>query len=673
MGVPQFPQTLPADTVVGRLGIGPGPAQAIPFTTAFSRAITVTVTPAGLEFVADGGGAVLTTGLKAFLEVPFDATITAARLFADRVGSIVLDVWKCTYSQFDAGVTHPVLGDAITSVTPPTITAATKSENTTLTNWTVALHAGDVLGFNITSVSSIKRVTLSLDVARGGGDARENFYETRTAAVAAFIITSVTWLQTEGYTTVGDYGGAFYVKVAVQPTHPGKFQSADGAWWELTEADVTLEMFGAVGDGIVDDGQAYIDAWAYITFKTTGHILLEPGQTYFIDTSALADQAIFTTVANCKSVGIIGRGGILQPNTATYPATQFSNYLTWFQGCSDILLRDFEIVAFSELGFDATTALRGLNMFVFDTNGAIGCRRIEVGNIKQTGGMHLLWASVPNGALEAEESRHFLIYNVETVQTHYPIQFSFGHRYINIYNYKTTNATRSLFTTNVKHLYAEVYSTGHQLDDIVLEATYNPGVYFDALVEDVHVKYSCDEIIDHNFSMVAMVWRTDAAAIGAQMRNITLEYHVNMANLVGNISMAYAVRQTVAGAADVGAARGHVCEGLTIKGYAYNASAVNATSVFRLFDGWPVGELVRDLRFENLTVVADYNVITLDTTPLIGYTSFANVTIDGDLSLIGTPKGEIHLQSFNTNNILVLSAAFAKLVETAGIYVRTDL
>lgn len=31
--VPNFPQTLPANTVVGRLGIGPGPAQAIPFAT----------------------------------------------------------------------------------------------------------------------------------------------------------------------------------------------------------------------------------------------------------------------------------------------------------------------------------------------------------------------------------------------------------------------------------------------------------------------------------------------------------------------------------------------------------------------------------------------------------------------------------------------------------------
>lgn len=121
---------------------------------------------AAIEFVADGGGLGLTTGLKGFLEVPFACTVTAARMFADTAGSIVVDVWKCTYAQFDGGVTHPVIGDTITSATPPTITASTKSQDTTLTGWTTTLTAGDVLGFNITSVSSITRATLSLDLTR---------------------------------------------------------------------------------------------------------------------------------------------------------------------------------------------------------------------------------------------------------------------------------------------------------------------------------------------------------------------------------------------------------------------------------------------------------------------------------------------------------------------------
>lgn len=35
--VPNYPQTLPANSIVGRLGIGPGPSQAIPFSVLASQ------------------------------------------------------------------------------------------------------------------------------------------------------------------------------------------------------------------------------------------------------------------------------------------------------------------------------------------------------------------------------------------------------------------------------------------------------------------------------------------------------------------------------------------------------------------------------------------------------------------------------------------------------------
>jgi len=119
-----------------------------------------------IEVVIDGGGSVIATGLKGYLSVPIAGTITEAKLIADQSGSIVVDVWKCTYSQFDAGSTHPVSGDKITASAPPTISAATKSQDTTLTGWTTAFSAGDVFAFNINSVSAIQRVTLSLKYTR---------------------------------------------------------------------------------------------------------------------------------------------------------------------------------------------------------------------------------------------------------------------------------------------------------------------------------------------------------------------------------------------------------------------------------------------------------------------------------------------------------------------------
>ncbi len=121
---------------------------------------------AAIGFLIDGGGATITTGMKGYIEVPFACTINRNTLLGDQSGSIVVNIWKCTYSQFDAGSTHPVVGDKITASAPPTISTATKSQDSTLTGWTTAVAAGDILAFNVDSVTTMQRVTLSLKVTK---------------------------------------------------------------------------------------------------------------------------------------------------------------------------------------------------------------------------------------------------------------------------------------------------------------------------------------------------------------------------------------------------------------------------------------------------------------------------------------------------------------------------
>jgi hypothetical protein len=104
--------------------------------------------------------------MKGYLEIPFGATITRATLLADQSGSVVVNIYKCTYSNFDAGSTHPVVGDKITSSTPPTISSATKSQDSTLSSWTTTITSGDILAFNVDSATTIQRVTLSLQITK---------------------------------------------------------------------------------------------------------------------------------------------------------------------------------------------------------------------------------------------------------------------------------------------------------------------------------------------------------------------------------------------------------------------------------------------------------------------------------------------------------------------------
>jgi hypothetical protein len=125
--------------------------------------VSLPATPslATLTFVIDGGGSAITTGIKGDLEVPFNCAIARVTLLADQTGSIVIDIWKDTYANFP-----PTDADSITASAPPTISSAAKSQDATLTGWTTALAAGDILRFNVDSASAIQRVTVALTVVR---------------------------------------------------------------------------------------------------------------------------------------------------------------------------------------------------------------------------------------------------------------------------------------------------------------------------------------------------------------------------------------------------------------------------------------------------------------------------------------------------------------------------
>ena len=114
-----------------------------------------------ITFIIDGGGAEIALGEKGHLEIPFACAIEQVTLLADKSGSIVIDIWKDTYANFP-----PTDGDSITAAAPPTITTAQKSQDSTLTGWTKAIAAGDILAFNVDSCTDITRVVLSLRVKK---------------------------------------------------------------------------------------------------------------------------------------------------------------------------------------------------------------------------------------------------------------------------------------------------------------------------------------------------------------------------------------------------------------------------------------------------------------------------------------------------------------------------
>ena len=123
--------------------------------------VTKAASVATLTFIIDGGGSAITTGIKGDLTVPFACNINSATLLADQSGSIVVDVWKDTYGNYP-----PTVADTITASAKPTISTATKATDSTLTGWTKAIAEGDTLRFNVDSITTVTRVTLSLKVTK---------------------------------------------------------------------------------------------------------------------------------------------------------------------------------------------------------------------------------------------------------------------------------------------------------------------------------------------------------------------------------------------------------------------------------------------------------------------------------------------------------------------------
>ncbi len=110
-----------------------------------------------IQFIIDGGGSEIATGIHGDVEIPNDFVIERVTMLADQSGSIVVDIWEDVYANYP-----PTDADSITASAPPTITTDTDSQDTTLTGWTTTIIGGSTLRYNVDSVTTIQRVTISL-------------------------------------------------------------------------------------------------------------------------------------------------------------------------------------------------------------------------------------------------------------------------------------------------------------------------------------------------------------------------------------------------------------------------------------------------------------------------------------------------------------------------------
>jgi hypothetical protein len=128
---------------------------------------TLNITPSTgqaytIGITVDGGGSAITTGVKGYRSIPVTGNITKVRLLADQDGDAVVDLWL---KDPDGGTDYPpTVADTITASAKPTLSTADFDEDTTLTGWTVAVTAGDVMAFNIDSAATIERLIVEVEI-----------------------------------------------------------------------------------------------------------------------------------------------------------------------------------------------------------------------------------------------------------------------------------------------------------------------------------------------------------------------------------------------------------------------------------------------------------------------------------------------------------------------------
>jgi len=107
--------------------------------------------------IGDGSAAITTTvPVKAAVEIPCACTIKTARLYSidNTSGAIAIAVWKDSYANHP-----PIAADLVDTFS--IAASGVKSEETGLS---ISLAKGDVLFFNVDSVTSMKHILIALGV-----------------------------------------------------------------------------------------------------------------------------------------------------------------------------------------------------------------------------------------------------------------------------------------------------------------------------------------------------------------------------------------------------------------------------------------------------------------------------------------------------------------------------
>lgn len=110
------------------------------------------------ECTVDGNGQVPQVGICGDAYLPVGCTLSAAVAQSNVAGDVQVDVWVAPF----VTNTPPTAQNSITASDPVELSSSVSSIDTALTGWTKALAANSAIRFNIVSIDTITRFTITL-------------------------------------------------------------------------------------------------------------------------------------------------------------------------------------------------------------------------------------------------------------------------------------------------------------------------------------------------------------------------------------------------------------------------------------------------------------------------------------------------------------------------------
>jgi hypothetical protein len=108
----------------------------------------------------DGQGGFLSTGFTRYFVSPYNCTITGWSIISEGTNpTCTIDIWKTLY-----GTSLPTSANSITGSFSPSLSTGNVIRSSTLTGWTTAIAAGDILAFNIDAVANALTIKINLEL-----------------------------------------------------------------------------------------------------------------------------------------------------------------------------------------------------------------------------------------------------------------------------------------------------------------------------------------------------------------------------------------------------------------------------------------------------------------------------------------------------------------------------